>query len=95
MGKVKQLPYQIRNEERHMIMTFFLTHVRTCAGGSLSVMDIYNTYNKWREDMGFNKSALSVHGFGRLVPKNFDRKHLKRSGNKTVRSLMHVTWLNG
>ena len=89
-SKRQQLPDSVRAQERQWITQFVLTHVVEDDQTKATPMHVvYDEYCDWlaRRDLGPTK--LSLDGFGRLFPKNFERKVVGFDG-KTYKAVMGV-----
>lgn len=63
------------------MLQFFITHPMSKRGGFWSTKELYDAFRV------SHKTALSLNGFGRLVPKHYT-KVVKRMDNKLYRGVI-------
>lgn len=75
----KRITYETLKREKQDILQFALSNL-VPSEGKIFVQDIFHAYQDWRIDQHLGDSELSVDGFGRLFPKNFQRRTLYVDG---------------
>lgn len=94
MSKVssrERVPPRVLKEESRMISLFCMLNVFSSKDpkARIPVSELYTAYEAWIRERGYSGTALSVDGFGRLLPKVYTRKTVNAGGG-TARYVIGV-----
>lgn len=78
----ERVPPKVLKEESRMISLFCLLNVMSSKQEAhrISVSELFEAYQAWLKSNGHSPTALSVDGFGRLLPKVYTRKTVNIGG---------------
>lgn len=81
--KRRQLPPNVLAQERDWIRQFVAMKVIPTEGARVTTAQLFDAYKAWLKKHGIGPTVLTVDGFGRLFPKQFERRtiaHPKKAG---------------
>lgn len=78
----ERVPPKVLKEESRMISLFCLLNVMSSKDENhrIPVAGLFEAYQDWLEANGYAPTAISVDGFGRLLPKVYTRKTVNTGG---------------
>jgi hypothetical protein len=85
--RVKETDVKI---EKAHVLTFCLNALEHAPGNKITIQHLYDEYQEWLHSRGLRGPKVSIDGFGRLIPKQYDRRAIYVGDKRTLKGLVDV-----